>query len=150
MGQSRVMMRRDVREALEEAGKSLIIAEKLGIQNQVYDPLNTMQLLLILRDSRAAVDFYEAYVERIREGGISRENLRETLRTVEVYAAQQGNYRRAAEVLEQHENTVRYRVNKVRSALGMSEDPVKFNETVAIAMKIRALIGAGLDGEMPE
>lgn len=150
VGQSRVMMRRDVREALEEAGKSLIIAEKLGIQNQVYDPLNTMQLLLILRDSRAAVDFYEAYVERIREGGISRENLRETLRTVEVYAAQQGNYRRAAEVLEQHENTVRYRVNKVRSALGMSEDPVKFNETVAIAMKIRALIGAGLDGEMPE
>lgn len=53
-------------------------------------------------------------------------------------------------MLEQHENTVRYRVNKVRSALGMSEDPVKFNETVAIAMKIRALIGAGLDGEMPE
>ncbi len=59
---------------------------------------------------------------------------------MESYVAHSGNFQAAAREMNQHENTIRYRVNKVKSALGMENDNVKFHETVAVAVKLRTLI----------
>lgn len=37
-------------------------------------------------------------------------------------------------------NTVRYRLNRVKGALGMEEDQVRFYETIALAAKLRTLL----------
>lgn len=58
--------------------------------------------------------------------------------------ARRGNFQETAEIMRQHENTIRYRVNKVKAALNMENDNVKFNETVAVAVKLRSLIGEKL------
>ena len=70
--------------------------------------------------------------------------MKEMILTVENYVANSGNFKTTAEMMSQHENTIRYRINRVKSALNMEEDTVKFNETIAIASKLRVLLGREL------
>lgn len=143
MGYSRIYNRKDVAKALEEARRSLETAKTMKINTQTYDPLSVMQLLLALKDTQEAHDFYYAYVEAIKKN-VSAEAVKETLITMETFVANSGNYSETAKLLSQHENTIRYRVNKVKSALNMEKDNVKFNETVAVAVKLRTLINERL------
>lgn len=145
IGQSRIYTRKDIRKALEEARKTLVAAKSLNIQHQIYDPLSTFQLLSVMRDSHGAHDFYESYNNAIA-AKVSTDNLVEYHRTIETWVAQKGDYKRTAELMNQHENTIRYRVNRVKEALGMEHDPIRFHETIAIAVKLRILIGAELTG----
>lgn len=143
MGYSRIYNRKDIGKALEEAKRALETARTMNMSSQNYDPLSVLQLLLTVKDTQEAHDFYRAYVEAIRQK-VSAENLREILLTLESYVANSGNFGAAALEMNQHENTIRYRVNKVKSALGMENDNVKFHETVAVAVKLRTLINEKL------
>lgn len=143
IGYSRIYNRKDIGKALEEAKRALETARTMNMSFQNYDPLSVLQLLLIVKDTQEAHDFYAAYVNAIRQK-VSAENLSEILLTMEVYVANSGNFQAAAKELNQHENTIRYRVNKVKTALGMENDNVKFNETVAVAVKLRTLINEKL------
>ena len=77
---------------------------------------------------------------RRRGTKIAEENLPEIILTIEKYVANSGDFKLTAEQLNQHVNTIRYRVNRVKSALHMENDTVKFNETIAIAVKLRILL----------
>ena len=138
-GYSRIYSRKDIGMALEEGRRALETAKTMKMTSQTYDPISVLQLLLSVRDTQEAHDFYHAYVEAVREK-VSSESLRETLLTMEYFVAFSGNYAEVAAVMNQHENTIRYRVNKVKAALGMENDNIKFYETVAIAVKLRTLI----------
>lgn len=139
VGYSRIYSRKDIGNALEEGKRALETAKTMNITRQAYNPLSVLQLLLSIRDTQEAHDFYQAYVNAIREK-VSAENLRETLLTIENFVAYSGSFSETARIMNQHENTIRYRVNKVRAALGMEEDQVKFYETIAIAVKLRTMI----------
>lgn len=143
MGYSRIYNRKDIGKALEEAKRALETAKTMNMSSQNYDPLSVLQLLLTVKDTQEAHDFYRAYVDAIRQKA-SVENLKEILMTMESYVAHSGNFQAAAREMNQHENTIRYRVNKVKSALGMENDNVKFHETVAVAVKLRTLINEKL------
>ena len=143
MGYSRIYNRKDIGKALEEAKRALETAKTMNMSSQNYEPLSVLQLLLTVKDTQEAHDFYRAYVEAIRQKA-SVENLKEILMTMESYVAHSGNFQAAAREMNQHENTIRYRVNKVKSALGMENDNVKFHETVAVAVKLRTLINEKL------
>lgn len=140
VGQSRIYRRKDIRSALWEAKQALIVAERLDMHNQMYNPLNTIHLLLPLRDSKWADEYYKAYVDAI-SSDTSSEMLPDILKTIEIYVAQSGDFAKTAELLTQHENTIRYRVNKVKRSLGMEKDTIKFYETIAVATKLRILLG---------
>ncbi|WP_330586919.1 PucR family transcriptional regulator [Aminipila terrae] len=143
VGFSRIYTRRDIGKALEEGKCSLETAKTMNMDFQEYDPLSVMQLLVSVRDTQEAQDFYEAYVNAVKEK-VSGENLREVLLTMETYVANSGDYKVTAKVMSQHENTIRYRVNKVKCALNMENDNIKFNETIAIAVKLRILMNKTL------
>lgn len=64
--------------------------------------------------------------------------------TIENYVANSGDFKLTAEQMNQHVNTIRYRVNRVKSALNMENDTIKFNETIAIAVKLRILLNRKL------
>ena len=95
--------------------------------------------MMALRDSREARHFYDAYKEAV-EAKTSREMAGELLNTVELYVENHGDYKKTAEQINQHENTVRYRINRVRSALGMENDLIRFHETISIASKLKLLL----------
>lgn len=143
IGYSRIYPRKDIGNALEEAKRALETAKAMDMTITAYDPMSVLQLLLAVRDTQEACDFYNAYVNAIAQK-VSAESLSEMLLTMETFVAKQGNFQETAAVMRQHENTIRYRVNRVKAALNMEDDNVKFHETVAIAVKLRSLIGESL------
>ena len=143
IGYSRMFERKDAGKALEEAKCALETAKAMRMTERTYDALSTIQLLTMMRDTQEAEDYYDAYVTAL-SSKIGRENLKEMILTVENYVANSGKFKTTAEMMSQHENTIRYRINRVKSALNMEEDTVKFNETIAIASKLRVLLGREL------
>ncbi|MGF6376992.1 hypothetical protein M2140_002071 [Clostridiales Family XIII bacterium PM5-7] len=143
IGYSRICNRKDIGNALEEAKRALDTAKTMAMTSQTYNPMSVLQLLLLVRDTQEAHDYYKAYVEIVK-ANVSEESLSEILLTIETYVALSGNYTEVAKALNQHENTIRYRVNKVKNALGMEKDNVKFHEAIAVAAKLRTLINEEL------
>lgn len=138
-GFSRVYQRHDIREALTECSIALQTAIAMKIESQIYGPLSSMQLLLSLRGAKSADDFYQKYVETISRH-VSSGSVSEILHTIETFVAYSGDYQAVADQLSQHINTIRYRINKVKEALGMEYDTIKFYETIAIASKLRTIL----------
>lgn len=139
IGYSRVFPRKDCNKALEEARLALETAKAMNMTIRTYDALSSIQLLTPIKDTQEAEDYYDAYLAALREK-ITEENLPEMVLTIENYVANSGDFKRTAEMMNQHVNTIRYRVNRVKTALNMENDTIKFNETIAIAVKLRILL----------
>lgn len=143
IGYSRVFPRKHAGKALEEAKHALETAEAMHMTVKTYDALSSIQLLMAVKDSQEAEDYYDEYLEALRRK-IAPENLREMILTIENYVANSGNFKLTAKQMNQHENTIRYRVNRVKCALDMESDTIKFNETIALAAKLRLLLNRKL------
>lgn len=139
IGYSRIFSRKDCGKALEEARLALETAKAMNMTVRTYDALSSIQLLTTMKDTQEAENYYDAYLAALREK-IAEENLSEMLLTIENYVANSGDFKLTAEMMNQHVNTIRYRVNRVKSALNMDSDTIKFNETIAIAVKLRILL----------
>ena len=139
IGYSRFLQKEACHKALKEAKLALETAKAMNMTVRSYDALSSMQLLTTIKDTQEAEDYYDAYLAALRTK-IAEENLPEIILTIEKYVANSGDFKLTAEQLNQHVNTIRYRVNRVKSALHMENDTVKFNETIAIAVKLRILL----------
>lgn len=143
VGFSNICHRSEIREALNTCNIALQTAITMNIEAQTYDPLSSMQLLLAMKNSTAAVNFYKRYVQTI-QCHVSSGSVSEMLRTVEAFVACSGDYQATAQILNQHINTIRYRINKVKEALNMENDLIKFYETIAIGSKLRTILNIEL------
>lgn len=139
VGFSRIYPAEEVTRTLTEGEKALQTAVAMHISQQTYEPMRSLHLLLALHNSQEAQDFYHAYVAAIADH-VSKEGLPEMLRTVEAFVANAGDYGETARQIGQHVNTVRYRLNRVKNALGMEEDQVRFYETIALAAQLHTLL----------
>lgn len=139
VGFSRMYPIDEAARTLTEGEKALQTAVAMNISQQTYEPMRSLHLLLALHNSQEAQDFYRAYEKAIGDH-VSKESLPEILRTVEAFVASGGDYGQTARQIGQHVNTVRYRLNRVKSALGMDEDQIRFYETIALAAKLRTLL----------
>ena len=146
LGISRPYPRHWIARSVQEARTALDMALASGRQEQTYDPLSITQLLLPLRCSREAQDFYAAFISALRSGA-SADGSHDLWRTVQVFVRCAGDYRKAAQTLNQHENTIRYRINRVKSLLDMEHDPVIFYETISVAVHIQGILGKNEDFE---
>lgn len=135
IGFSRIHPLQEIREVLREGELAVRVSDALQVLQQSYDPLLTQQLMFSLRGSPEAREFYKAYVEMM-SGGLSENMLGEYLRTIALFVAHKGNYAQVAQELNQHINTVRYRINRVKQILNMEDDTVRFYETISIATKL--------------
>lgn len=140
IGYSRIFELKKVGSAFDEAGRAFETAKVMNMTIGTYDALSTMQLLSTIKDTQEAEDYYNMYVDTLRSK-IGKENLKEMIITIEKYVANSGNFKLTAQMLNQHENTIRYRVNRVKSVLNMENDTIKFNETIAVVSKLRILLG---------
>lgn len=139
IGFSRIFEKRSIADALAESENALKTSSLQGVPQYTYEPLSSLQLMMALRDSREARHFYEAYRSAIAVK-TSHDMTEELLNTVDIYVENHGDYKKTAEQINQHENTVRYRINRVRSAIGMENDIIRFHETISIASKLKLLL----------
>lgn len=143
LGYSMIYTKDKIDLALNEALKALNVAETLHISCVTYNSLSVLQLVLGLKDCKEAHDFYQSYVEAIRLK-FSSESACDALHTIETFVANKGSYSETAKALSQHENTIRYRVNRVKEALGLESDNICFHETIALAVKLRMILDSPL------
>lgn len=145
LGFSRIHPLREIGQVLMEGERAVKIASALKVTQQEYEPMSSLQMLLASQGSQEEWDFYNHYVKTIANE-VSSDALTEFLQTVEAFVANSGNYKKTAQQIRQHENTVRYRVNRVKQALGMEEDTIRFYETISLAVKLRIVLGEQFPG----
>lgn len=68
----------------------------------------------------------------------------EILNTAIKYIDNEGKVKKTSNDLFQHENTIRYRINKMKEILGMSDLNGNFYEQLSIAIKIHKIFNKGL------
>lgn len=139
LGISRSYPRHWVAKAVQEARIALDMACAEGVSEQSYDPLSITQLLFPLRNSREAQDFCAAFTHVLR-AGTSPEGCRELWNTLQVFVHCTGDFKKSAQMLRQHENTVRYRINRVKTLLNMEHDPIRFYEAVGAAVHLHQIL----------
>ena len=146
LGFSRIHTLQEISQVFLEGERALKIASALRVTQQEYDPLSSLQMLLAVQGSQEELDFYSGYMKTIAKA-VSADALVEFLRTIEAFVANSGNYKKTAQQIQQHENTVRYRVNRVKQALGMEEDTIRFYETISLAVQLRIVLGEKFPGQ---
>lgn len=103
--------------------------------------LNQDELTNILSqslDSEELLTFSQSVVKPIKE--YDKNNHSELYRTLESFIFNDGNYKKVSEDLFQHENTIRYRIKKIKSILCMENSNIKFIEFTSIAIRFLGLI----------
>lgn len=63
--------------------------------------------------------------------------------TAKLYISNGGDVFKTAHELFQHSNTIRYRINKIRSLLGLEASEVAFHEQLSVAFRILKLVSFG-------
>lgn len=145
LGFSRIHPLREIRQVLMEGDRALKIATALNVTQQEYNPLSSLQMLLSIQGSQEERDFYDAYVKAIA-GSVSADALGDFLQTIEAFVTNAGDYKKTAQQIQQHENTIRYRVNRIKQVLGMEGDPIRFYETISLAVQLRIILGEKFPG----
>ena len=128
----------NIKKATNNAKTDCRIAYIMGKKENSVQSLSSYPMLLSLESSYEAKAFYEEYLDIIAKN-TSEKHMQDLLETVRAYVLCCGNYKETANVLHQHENTIRYRINSLRVWLEMDEDPIQFNEIISLAVKLEQI-----------
>ena len=139
LGIGRPYARYRVERTLLEAGDALDMAQASDRGQQVYDPLSPQQLLLPIRGSREMQEFYDEFCREIA-AKTTEEGMEDMLLTTRAYVQCNGDFKKTAKKLKQHENTIRYRINRLRNYLDVEEQPLLFHEIISLAVRIESML----------
>lgn len=127
------------RQSLSSYELSFVTKDKVVF----YKELNVYKLLYPMRDSRYLKEFYMEIFMPLKEYDEYYNS--DIIHTVEMYLENNGDYKKTAQILHQHENTVRYRILKAKKLLDMENDHLKFIEQISLALKMDKIIN--IDGK---
>lgn len=123
-----------VREAL----LSYEVCEGRSDNKVYYNDLGVYRLLMLIKDEPELKRFHDEIVVPLES--YDRQNGTNLLNTAISYVDNDGDVKKTAGHLYQHENTVRYRLNKVKEILDMKEMGGSFYEKLSIAIKIHKIL----------
>ena len=101
------------------------------------DDLHIYNLLMAVHDNAALKNFYTMTLAPLIQ--YEKRYSVDLIKTIETYLTCDGDYKKTAIMLKQHENTIRFRINKAKSLLGMENSHYKFIEQVSLALKARSV-----------
>lgn len=122
--------------------QSLLACEISNISNSkiiYYKDINLYKILYPLKDTDILEDFYMDIINPLI-GAESSDDKYELVKTVEAYINCDGDFKKTSYILNQHENTIRYRINKAKRILNLENDNFKFVEHISIALKIKNIL----------
>lgn len=123
---------------LKEAFNSTELSEIISQKIVYYKDLSIYKLLYPIKNSRCIKDYWREIIRPIKEHDQYYNS--NVLETVEKYIEYDGDYKKVASSLKQHENTVRYRVLKAKKTINMEDNHLKFIELISIGLKIDKLL----------
>lgn len=84
-------------------------------------------------------EFYDEFCREIA-AKTTEEGMKDMLLTTRAYVQCNGDFRETARKLKQHENTIRYRINRLRNYLDVEEQPLLFHEIISLAVRIESML----------
>lgn len=103
-----------------------------------YKDIGIYKIIMPFIDKVWVTDFYEEIVLPLKS--YDEKYNTQILTTAIKYIENDGNVKRTSEELFQHDNTIRYRINKMKEILGMEDMDGSFYEQLSIAIKIHKII----------
>lgn len=135
---SKALSRPQFASGFRQAASAHEIGRLLGNAVISYDDLSVYNLLLPLRNQEVLKKFCSETLEPIRE--YEKHQSANLLGTIAVYLENNGDYKKTAALLSQHENTIRFRISKAKSILGLDDSHYAFIERMSIALKAEKLV----------
>jgi len=126
-------------DCLKQAVLAHEVSQILDSEKVYYKDANVYKILHPLKNSKVLKDFYTDIIDSLI-GAEGSSDKYELINTIEAYLNCDGDFKKAAAVINQHENTVRYRISKAKRLLNLENDNFKFIEQVSLALKIRNLL----------
>lgn len=115
-------------------------SEYFGESVSLYNDIGVNRLLIPIIGNVELEKFYSMIIEPITK--YDEEFHSELLDTIISFVKNDGNYKKTADEFFQHQNTIRYRINKVKSILNMEHNDIKFHESISLAIRISNLINS--------
>jgi hypothetical protein len=121
-------------DSIKESMDSSNICQTLDKDVCFYNEIGTYKIILPFINEYSVVNFSENIINPIIE--YDKESNSNLLDTALAFIASKGNIKKTAEILFQHNNTIRYRLNKIKSILNLSESEYEFYEHLSYAVKV--------------
>lgn len=102
-----------------------------------YSELGVLAILLPALENQAIMDYSDSVITKIRK--YDEENNTDLLETATKYVLCGGSIKQTAHELFQHENTIRYRINKIKTFFFNTSSEYLFFEELAIVIQINML-----------
>lgn len=125
---------KNMKDCIEE---SLIACKVSNItKNKIesYDKIGTYKILLDIKNNKTLERFYSELIKPVKEYDEGKNG--RLLETLLAYVKNDGDMKKTADDLFQHQNTVRYRIQRIRQLLNLEEENMKFYENISLAYKI--------------
>ena len=139
IGKSRAYDKWNIRKAAIEANNACKLAKNASKTELPIPPLSSYGMLFSLENGQELKNFHDEFMKVIHENA-SPEHKKAIMETVREYVYAKGDFKQAAENLFQHENTVRYRINRLKSWMGLEDDTIQFYEIISLAIKIEQIL----------
>lgn len=124
---------------IEEALLTVELSEKILKKEVAYHKdIGLYKIILPYKDEYAFKRFHKEIISPISE--YDKLYKSQLLETAIQYINNEGDFSKAADKLYIHENTVRYRINKIKEILGINTGFGSFYEQLSIAIKLHNLI----------
>ncbi len=126
--------RRELDFAIREAIHAQKAAGLMEKEYLCFSEIGIYQFLLPCEERHYLEYFMKGYLKDLMQEGSDANH--ELLRTAEAFVQSGGNLKDTAERIFVHENTVRYRMNKLRERLAQDKSEYEFFADLALAVKI--------------
>ncbi len=124
---------------IKQAMLSFDISSVINSRLVYYKDINVYKILYPLKGSECLQDFYDDIMKPLIDYDNHYDKF-ELIKTIEAFLEYDGDYKKTAAYLNQHENTVRYRILKAKRLLNLEDNNFKFIEQVSIALKIKNIL----------
>lgn len=137
VGISMIHNQEEIDQSLNEARLALNASFALNEPILEYDSGSLLQLITLLEDKEELFMYRNTLLQKIN--AIDSENDMILFETVKEFVRCRGSYQMVARNMNQHENTIRYRINKIRQILGMEDNIILFYTSLFMLTTIDSL-----------
>lgn len=126
--------------ALNEALASAHHALHFQLDQSFYDQLGVYQLLIPYRNDSVLATYSQQLLKKIVQSDSEKD--RRLLETAEIFVQQEGDIKKIAQTLNIHENSVRYRIQKIKKLISGDDafiSDCSLYEQLSLALKIADL-----------
>ena len=125
-------------KAIQESIESLEIAKRFNRKYIEFTSIAIYRLLISISETPQSMDFVDSILDNIKNE--DKENNSKLLDTAKVYYHLDCNLKKVARKIGVHENTIRYRLNRIKDMIDYGQTNNEFNQTLYLALMLDDII----------